>query len=89
MTREKWNDKVSTMTKPPTEEDFIVFLNARLASKESKSLAKYHPYSDSSSFKMQQTKKPKDKKMLCKTLLLPIIIYVHSLKVPYAPVPDC
>ena len=63
MTREKWNDKVSTMTKPPTEEDFE-FLNARLASKESESLAKYHPYGYSSSTKMQLLKKPKDKKML-------------------------
>ena len=64
MTREKWNDKVSTMTKPLTEEDFIEFLNTRLASKESESLAKCHPYGDSSSTKMQQPKKPKDKKML-------------------------
>ena len=64
MPREKWNDKVSTMTKPPTEEDFIEFLNARLASKESESQAKYHSYGDSSSTKMQQPKKPKDKKML-------------------------
>ena len=64
MTREKWNDKVSTMTKPLLRKTSSKFLNTRLASKESETLAKCHPYGDSSSTKMQQPKKPKDKKLL-------------------------
>ncbi len=65
MTRERWNDKISTMTTPPTNEEFIEFLEARIASKESESLTKYNPYNDSSSVKGQlQPKKAKDKKML-------------------------
>ncbi len=62
LTREKWNDKISTMTKPPTEDDFIEFLEARIASKESESLAKYN--SDSSCKGFNYSKKSKDKHML-------------------------
>ncbi len=95
MTRERWNDKITTMTMPPTDEDFIEFLEARTASKESESLAKYNPYNDSSSVK-GQLQKAKDKKMLrvsqshsnsSNVLQLVSQITLH-IQVSYSPVPD-
>jgi len=42
MIREKWIDKISILTKPPTEDDFIELLEARIASKERQSLGIAH-----------------------------------------------
>jgi len=51
--------KISTLNKPFTEDGFIEFLEARIASKESELLAKYRSsYSFAKGF--QQPRKPLD-----------------------------